>query len=260
RFTVHDTGPGFTVEPSGDGHGGAPVKRGLRNVTARIASVGGKVSIRSAPGAGTTIDGSVPLPRAQFLLDRVRELLREMREFYDSTAQRARLNAIQAQLDGSVRTRVGGINPAGNLRRSDALQARSALQELEAVLRSSRPEGDRASRLTYQLERIRSEAHELTEIDLLDVLRSGTLPLTPDERQVAETLLGAAGAEPRTRLGLPADAGPLQVRQAAELQLARWQRRASHPASTSATRDAADVLVRTCEELLAQVGTPDRAT
>ena len=38
-------------------------------------------------------------------------------------------------------------------------------------------------------------------------------------------------------------------------QLARWQLRASHPATTRAVRDAAEVLVRTCEELLTQVGT-----
>jgi hypothetical protein len=29
-----------------------------------------------------------------------------------------------------------------------------------------------------------------------------------------------------------------------------WQRLASHPATTSAVRDAARILVRTCEELL----------
>jgi len=46
-----------------------------------------------------------------------------------------------------------------------------------------------------------------------------------------------------------------QVRQAAGQQLARWQRRASHPASTRAVRDAAEVLVRICERLLAQAGT-----
>ena len=108
--------------------------------------------------------------------------------------------------------------------------------------------------MRYQLEQIRSQAHELTEIDLLDVLRSGTLPLTAEERQVAEGLLGASGAEPRARLGLRFDADSREVRQAAELQLAQWQRRASHPASTRGVRDAAEVLVRTCEELLAQVG------
>ena len=259
RFIVHDTGPGFTVAPD-DCHGDPPMTRGLRNVTARIASVGGKVSIKSAPGAGTTIDGSVPLPREQFLLDRVRELLREMRELYDSTAHHARFDEIQVRLDRSARVGVGGVTPAGDLHRSDAFQARSALRELGTVLRSSPLEGDRANRLIYQLEQIRSESHELTEIDLLDVLRSGTLPLTPDEQEVAERLLGTAGAEPRTRLGLRADADPRQVRQAAELELARWQHRAYHPASTRALRDAAEVLVRTCEELLARAGTHERAT
>jgi signal transduction histidine kinase len=252
RFTVHDDGPGFTPEPGGNGTGDGPAGRGLRNVTARIASVGGKISIRSAPGAGTTIDGSVPLPREQSLLDQTRKLLHEARDLYDSTAERARLGDLQTQLD--ISPPAGGGHRAGNVRRSDALKARSVLQELDAVLRLSPLAGDQADRLRYQLERIRSQAHELTEIDLLDVLRTGTLPLTAEERQVAEGLLGASGAEPRARLGLRSDANSREVRQAAELQLDRWQRRASHPASTRGVRDAAEVLVRTCEELLAQVG------
>jgi signal transduction histidine kinase len=254
HFAVHDDGPGFTVHSGGNGTGGAPAGRGLRNVTARIASVGGEISIQSAPGAGTTIEGSVPLPRGQSLLDQVRKLLREMRDLYDTTAERARLRGIQAQLNGS--SGVGAVNPADRLRRSDALKARSALRELDAVMRSSPLGTDRANSLRYQLEQIHSEAHELNEIDLLDVLRSGTLPLTSDERQVAEGLLGATGAQPWNRLGLRADANPREVRRAAELELDRWQRRASHPASTRAIRDAAEILVRTCEELLTQVDTP----
>jgi signal transduction histidine kinase len=253
HFTVHDDGPGFTVHSGGNGSGAAPAGRGLRNVTGRIASVGGKVSIRSALGAGTTIEGAVPLPRDQSLLDQVRKLVREVRELYDTTAERARLRGIQAQLNSSPG--IGAANPVDHLRRSDALRVRSALREVDAVLRSSPLAADQAYRLRYQLEQIHSEAQELSEIDLLDVLRSGTLPLAPDERQVAEGLLGATGAQPWSRLGLPAHTDPCEVRQAAERQLDRWQRRASHPASTRAIRDAAEILVRTCEELLTQVGT-----
>ncbi len=35
--------------------------RGVRNVAARVAAVGGRVEIRSEPGAGTTVEGSAPL-------------------------------------------------------------------------------------------------------------------------------------------------------------------------------------------------------
>ncbi|MBV8995667.1 MAG: hypothetical protein JO287_18645 [Pseudonocardiales bacterium] len=234
RFTVHDDGPGFASESGG----GAPVGRGLRNVTARIASVGGTLAIRSVPDAGTTIEGSVPLPRQRDLLDRVRELVREARTLYDGSAASEQLRALQAQLAG----------------RAGVRQASSVLRALDALVRTCPLSGDRAIRLRYQVEQIRSETHELTEVELLDELQTGTLPLTAEERQVAEELLGAAGSEPRARLGLTADADTTQLRQAAGQQLARWQRRASHPASTRAVRDAAEVLIRTCERLLTQPG------
>ncbi len=40
---------------------------------------------------------------------------------------------------------------------------------------------------------------------------------------------------------------------ATEQQLVRWKLRAAHPATTRTVRDAAEVLVRTCEKVLAQV-------
>lgn len=232
HFTVQDDGPGF----SPDKCGGASAGRGLRNVTARIAAVGGRLAIRSVPGAGRTIEGSVPLPREQGLIDRVRELIREARALYDGSADSEHLRELQAPLAGRA-----GVREAG-----------AVLGALDTFVRSSPLPGPRGVALRYQLEQTRSEAHELTEIDLLDELGSGTLPLTSEERRQAEQLLGAAGSEPTARLGLTADADTAQMRQAAGQQLARWQRRASHPASTRAVRDAAEVLVWTCERLLAQ--------
>lgn len=271
RFTVRDKGPGFISQTNGAGSGPGPGGRGLRNVTARITAVSGKILIRSVPGVGTTIEGSVPLPRdarpaaiveniapaevhpvEQSLLDRVRAVAREAHELYDGRAESGRLRAVQTQLD---EPRQPGMTRVGDIRRAETLRAHSALRVLDAVVRSSPLGGDRTIRLRYQLEQVRSEAHELAEIDLLDELRSGMLPLTLDERQVAEELLGAAGTEPRARVGLGANAEIGEVRQAAGQQLARWQLRAAHPATTRAVRDAAEVLVRTCEELLAQVGT-----
>ncbi|NYI86252.1 ATP-binding protein [Saccharopolyspora hordei] len=50
-FSVADDGPGFAA---------AAPHAGLPNLTARAASVGGVVQVRSAPGEGTTVSGVVP--------------------------------------------------------------------------------------------------------------------------------------------------------------------------------------------------------
>ena len=272
HFTVRDKGPGFTSQTDGTGGGPGPGGRGLRNVTARITAVGGKVLIRSVPSVGTTIEGSVPLPRdarpaatvesvaltevgthlaGQPLLDQVRAVAREAHELYAGSAESGRLRAVQTLLDEPLQP---GMTWVGDIRRAETSKAHSALRALDAVVRSSPLGGDRSIRLRYYLEQVRSEAHELAEIDLLDELQSGVLPLTFDERQVAEELLGAAGTEPRARFGLGANADIGEVRQAAGQQLVRWKLRAAHPATTRTVRDAAEILVRTCEKVLAQVG------
>jgi signal transduction histidine kinase len=55
-FTVRDDGPGYDLgaEPGSPG-------RGLRNVQARMSAVGGRLEISSRLGAGTTVEGSIPL-------------------------------------------------------------------------------------------------------------------------------------------------------------------------------------------------------
>jgi signal transduction histidine kinase len=60
HFTVRDDGPGWDQAPDARSPG-----RGLRNVTARISAVSGRVEVRSAPGEGTCVEGSVPLPDGQ---------------------------------------------------------------------------------------------------------------------------------------------------------------------------------------------------
>jgi signal transduction histidine kinase len=53
RFEVRDDGPGFSVDYAN----GA----GLVNMRDRIAAVGGELEIRSSPGAGTTVVGTIPV-------------------------------------------------------------------------------------------------------------------------------------------------------------------------------------------------------
>jgi signal transduction histidine kinase len=55
-FTVEDEGRGWDPETRPD-----PLGRGVRNMTSRIAALGGHLDVRSAPGEGTRVVGRVPL-------------------------------------------------------------------------------------------------------------------------------------------------------------------------------------------------------
>jgi signal transduction histidine kinase len=54
RFEVADDGAGYDVDSIGP-------SAGLQNMSDRIGALGGEVHIESAPGAGTTVRGSVPV-------------------------------------------------------------------------------------------------------------------------------------------------------------------------------------------------------
>jgi signal transduction histidine kinase len=55
RFTVSDDGAGFDAACT-------PLGAGLRNMSDRLAALGGRLDVRSTPGGGTTIAGSLPIP------------------------------------------------------------------------------------------------------------------------------------------------------------------------------------------------------
>ncbi|HEX4357003.1 MAG TPA: ATP-binding protein, partial [Pseudonocardia sp.] len=59
-FSVRDEGPGFDTGATTGSPG-----RGQRNLLARLSGVGGRLSVESAPGAGTTVSGAVPVPAEQ---------------------------------------------------------------------------------------------------------------------------------------------------------------------------------------------------
>ena len=58
RFSVVDDGSGFALEPGGGSFG-------LTTMTDRIGAVGGSLSIHSRPGAGTSVQGRIPLATAR---------------------------------------------------------------------------------------------------------------------------------------------------------------------------------------------------
>ena len=55
HFEVRDDGAGFDVQTT-------PIGTGLSNLRDRLADAGGTMTIRSTPGQGTSIEGSIPLP------------------------------------------------------------------------------------------------------------------------------------------------------------------------------------------------------
>jgi signal transduction histidine kinase len=56
-FSVSDDGAGYDARHT-------PMGSGLRNMADRLAALGGRLEVRSAPGQGTTITGHLPSPFA----------------------------------------------------------------------------------------------------------------------------------------------------------------------------------------------------
>jgi len=133
--------------------------------------------------------------------------------------------------------------------RRDVLKARSALLALEGVLHERPVPGSEV--LASEVERLTSSAHELAELRLLNALRGGGMKLREQEAADMERLLGAEGAALHARLGLGPETDESAIRQALEDNMCRWQRRAENPMSSRDIADAARVLVRSCEGMLA---------
>ncbi|MGH3587514.1 MAG: dynamin family protein, partial [Pseudonocardia sp.] len=132
--------------------------------------------------------------------------------------------------------------------RRDLLKARSALLSVDSVIRTGRDD-----RLAGEVERVLAGAHEFTELRLLTAVRAGTVRLPQAVVEEAERLLGGAGTAPVVRLDLPPDASDAQLRSAAFDALGRWQRHAVNPMFGRSVTDACQVLVRSCEGLLADL-------
>jgi len=248
EFGVHDDGPGWDMVASDRSPG-----RGMRNVMARVTAVGGLVSVRSAPGAGTRIDGWVPLPGeaalaegGQSLVTAVRAAIQEALTRYGDAATAERIRQVRDELDQPAAPDAGGAQP---LRRSTILAASAALRALNLLVRSE-PPATGAKTLLHRLDRIRSGTHELAEVDAIDALRSGTWDLGPDDVEAAARLLGELGPDAHSRLGLEPGADQSLVVAAAEQALAVWRKRASHPGTARSVRLLAATVVRSCEHLL----------
>jgi signal transduction histidine kinase len=265
EFSVHDDGPGWDMTANGGSPG-----RGMRNVTSRVAAAGGRLTVRSEPGAGTRVDGWVPLPTEPVdgtgdapeepraaatavdgtLVGAVRHVLQDALTRYADAPTAEKVRQLRTDLDRSVTAgTVGPEHSAAPLRRSAIVAAWSALRALDALVRSEPPDTGAAA-LSHDLERIRSGAHELAEVDAIDTLRSGTCDLGPDDIEAAARLLGERGPDARSRLGLEPDADESLVGAAAQQAVTLWRARASHPAAAPNVRMLATTVVQSCEHLL----------
>ena len=142
--------------------------------------------------------------------------------------------------------------------RRDLLKARSGLLALERVL-SAGPgaaDPDEVAKLTAEVERIGSGAHEFVELRVLSALRSGDVPLPADESVAAQRLLGGDGVAPAQRLALARNASDGAVRAAALHELDHWRRRAEDPFADRPAIRAYRAVARTCEGLVAALSLP----
>jgi hypothetical protein len=133
--------------------------------------------------------------------------------------------------------------------RRDVLKSRSALLAVDSLLRRRPPRGD-GSGLAAQVEQILASAHPFNELRVLSAIRAGWVPGKPDVLTGLEQVLGGAGNDARTRLGLEVDADGNAMKVAAVEALERWQRRAESPMTPHPLAVAARVAVRTCEGIL----------
>lgn len=135
--------------------------------------------------------------------------------------------------------------------RAEALKARAAVVGLEALMRTSAPEG--AAQLAADLERLQAGAHEFRELKLLAALRTSGVGLAPQAAAEAERLVGGSGTAPALRLGLPGDASESRVSDAARAGLDRWHAIAGNPLTEPVALEACRVVIRSCEGMLAAI-------
>jgi hypothetical protein len=132
--------------------------------------------------------------------------------------------------------------------RREVLKARSALLGLDVVLRMEPRPG--AGKLVTDVERVLAGAHEFHELRLLAGLLSGRTRLPEELDAEAQRLIGGYGTDMPARLGFDREPTDSEVRSAIYDALGRWREQSESPLLGSAERDAARVVVRSCEAML----------
>lgn len=238
-----------------------------------------------AAGAGTDAAG-LPEGTRLALLDRfglfgVRLATSLLRRGIDDSGALAAELARRSGLD-----ELRGLLGERFLARREVFQARAALLAVDRLVRRARADEPvpapvrpspvpRESRpaaswapgpaaltaLAAELERARTGAHEIVELDLLTTLRRRPLAASvrrgsgADLTEEAERLLGDHGPSAAARLGLDEDVADGELRAVALATLARWRGHAD-PFVDRDTSETARVVVRSVEGLLAARPSP----
>lgn len=150
----------------------------------------------------------------------------------------SRLNAVQEAIHQQF------------IERQDALRARSALLAVDMVLRANPRPG--VQQLRGEFERLLANSHEWNEMRLLSALRAGQVRFPRSMQIEAERLLGAAGADPPSRLGQNSRISEADLAAHATDALVRWREHLVNPMNDRQHRDAVRVVLRSCERLLAR--------
>ncbi|HMK12950.1 MAG TPA: dynamin family protein [Acidimicrobiales bacterium] len=137
--------------------------------------------------------------------------------------------------------------------RSGLLKAQAVLTGLEQITRQWPIERDDVTR---GIEMVEAGAHELAELQLLVAARNGALDLDDEALGEIDRVVEGSGLTARERLDLPNDASDDDVTVEITRSVERWRRRAEHPLAARATSDAASVMVRSFEGMLAEAGQP----
>jgi hypothetical protein len=135
--------------------------------------------------------------------------------------------------------------------RCEVLKSRSALLGLAALTRAFPVAG--SENVAGEVEQITASAHPFNELRVLSALRAGWITGKPEVMVELEQLIGGAGTAPHRRLGVPVEAAPDAVRDAAFAALGRWQRRAENPITSYELALASRVVVRSCEGILSSL-------
>jgi len=135
--------------------------------------------------------------------------------------------------------------------RRETLKSRSALAAVEALLRADPSPG--AAELLGAVERILAGAHEFRELRLLAALRDTRLGFDADVAAEARRLVGGDGVGLAARLGVEHDASAQRLWEVAADAQWRWRDRAEDPLLRLAQRRGAQVVVRSCEGMLAEL-------